>query len=168
MNPANVATYVSNNPGVHFNGLVEALDLAPEKLHRAREQLEQEHSIAIGEFYGQTHYYPPGYEHWERSAIALLRRETSREILLVLLADSPKTSSEIATEVGIARSTLEWQLDRLLDAGLISKNRETWPHELRAKRRTDVEALLTEIEPTLPERWLDRTTRLLDHLLEDA
>lgn len=168
MNPTNIATYVSNNPGVHFNELAEGLGLPPEKLHRAREQLQQEHSITIAEFYGQTHYYPPGYEHWERSAIALLRRETSREILLVLLADGSTTAATLATEVGIARSTLEWQLDRLLDAGLVSKNRETWPHEITVERPDDIEALLAELEPTLPERWVDRTTRLLDHLLEDG
>lgn len=168
MTASDVAEYVADNPGVHFSDLVKTLGVTPDKLQRLGERLETERAIVVDTLYGKTHFYPPEYGPWERKAIALVRRETSREILFYLLERETATPAEVAEHVGIARSTLEWHVDRLVDADLVSKDRDGWRVQLRVRQPTEIRRVLEELHPTLPERWLDRTSRLLDHLLEDS
>lgn len=168
MTVTEVQTYVTENPGAHFNDIVESVGITPDKLQRVSEQLEIEDTLAIVDLYGKTHYYPPGYDPWEQKLIALCRRETSREILLYLLENGSSSPSEVVDDVGIARGTLEWHVERLIDADVVTKERDSWAVELAVVDPEAVTRILQEIQPTLPERWLDRTSRLLDHLLEDA
>ena len=117
--------------------------------------------------YGKTHYYPPEYTDWEQGAIAMLRRETARDILCYLLAQERATPARVAEAVGIARSTLEWHLDRLEASDLVARDRDSWPTELTLTRPDEIGTLLVAIEPAHTSRWVDRTERLLDHLLEE-
>lgn len=167
MNVSDIADCVDRHPGIHFNRLVEELDSTPEALSRVRDRLEGETNVTSAFYYGQTHFYPASFNQWEQRALALLRRETSREIVTYLLESDASTPGAVAQEVGIARSTLEWHLDRLIEANLVEKNADTWPRELSVVDPPAVVALLEALEPSLSDRWLDRTTRLVDHLLEE-
>lgn len=168
MTASNVLDYVSKRPGVHFNEIVNEVDISPDKLLRVGEELVAKGAIETAELYGKTHYYPPSYDGWEQKAIALLRRETSRDILILLLEVESASPGEIADAVGIARGTLEWHLERLIDAGLVEKNRDEWPIIIEVTEPAAVRRLLDEIEPTTSDRWVDRTTRLVDHFLESS
>lgn len=167
MTVSEVRTYVTENPGTHFNEIVDTVGITPDKLQQISEHLETEHAVAIIDLYGKTHYYPAGYDAWEQTVIAFCRRETSRDIVVYLLEHGPASPSAVVEHVGIARSTLEWHVDRLTDAGVVRKERDGWAVELTVENSTEVARLLEEIQPTLPERWLDRTSRLLDHLVDE-
>ena len=168
MTGSNLLTHVSENPGIHFNALTRELDLTPDKLQRLARDLESDGDLVVEQLYGKTHFYTGDHDEWERRALALLRRETSRDILLHLLEVERAPSSEVADAVGIARSTLEWHCDRLIDADLIEKRRDGRVIELVVTRPDEVRDLFPAIRPLLPERWIDRTTRLFDQLFEDA
>jgi len=56
----------------------------------------------------------------------------------------------------------------LTEADLVGKKRDGRRVELRAENAAEVEQLLAELRPSLPDRVLDRTARLLDHLLEEG
>lgn len=167
MTASEVADYVTEHPGVHFNALVYALGMTPERLLQVAEELKASNTITVAEFYGKSHFYPPGYDSREREVIALLRRETSRDILLTLLAEGSASPAAVVAEVGIARSTLEWHLDRLIEADLVRKERDGWAVQLHLESPDETKRLLADLQPSLPDRWLDRTERLLDHLLEE-
>lgn len=146
------------DPGIHVNALVRELDLAPGQVQYHLRRLD-----VVGESrFGRTHYYPPDYDAWERAALALLRRETAAEIVAVLLADGPLTASETADRIGIADSTLSWHRGRLAEAGLLAtdEGRLVVPEPERTA------ALLDRAEPSVPERLVDRFTRLVDDLLD--
>lgn len=113
--------HISEHPGVHHNELVRALDTTPDKLQRVSQKLREDGIVIINDFHGKTHYFPSDCDPWMQEIIALLRRETSREILLYLLEERRSYPAEMAEEIGVARSTLEWHLDRLIDARLIDK-----------------------------------------------
>jgi DNA-binding MarR family transcriptional regulator len=160
---------ISQKPGIHFNEIKRELDIATgqtqyhlRKLIRA-DQLEKE-SIE-----GRTHYYPPTFSAWERGAIALLRRETTREIVLFLLRNDATQPDKLASQLDIARSTVEWHLSRLSEHDVIEKK----PIEKASQRvvvtlqdEDSVYRLLREIEPHILDRVVDRFSRLTDNLLD--
>lgn len=167
MTTTQLQEHVSENPGVHFNQVVRNLDVTPDKLQRLAGTLEEEGTIFVRELYGKTHFYPPEFDEWEQRTLSLLRRETAREILLYLIESGPANPEAVASAVGIARSTLEWHVSRLVDADVVEKRRDGRRVILVTKHEDRVQQLLTAVEPRLPERWVDRAMRLFDHVLED-
>jgi DNA-binding transcriptional ArsR family regulator len=160
-----IAERVRADPGVHFNALVRGLDMAPGQVQHHLKRLLGERVVAE-DCYGRTHYYPPSFDAWERRALALLRRETSADVLAVLLESGETPATAVAERVGIARSTLSWHLDRLVDAGLVEQRRDPRGRvvlDLAHPERTA--RLLRRARPTLPGRLVDRFTRLVDSLL---
>ena len=160
--------HVEQNPGIHFNALVRALGTTPDKLQRLTERVESDGDLIVTDLYGKRHFYPDGYDAWERHALALVRRETTRDVLFYLLENARSDPGAVAEDVGIARSTLSWHCDRLIDAGLIEKQRDGRRVELVARRPGEIHRLLASVEPTVLEQWVDRTTRLFDRLLEGS
>lgn len=158
-----IAHRIETDPGIHFNALARDLQLAPGQVQYHVRQLREDGTVLRHHQYGHTHYYPPEYDEWERRVLALLRRETARDILVYLLNYGPTVPQTVADELGIARSTLEWQLERLTEQDLVHKDRDTRNHvTLILVNPTETAELLSEIEPTVPERMVDRFTRLLD------
>lgn len=163
-----VTRVVHRNPGIHFNELVRKLDGSRERIQEVGEELRESGALVVAELYGQTHYYPPKFDAWERRALAMLRRETARDVLIHLYEEGDSRPDEIAEAVGIARSTLEWHLGRLVEVDLVAKRHgEDRRVIVELTRPAETEELLSEIRPLLPDRLLDRTTRLLDHVLKE-
>ncbi|SEW21504.1 winged helix-turn-helix transcriptional regulator [Natrinema salifodinae] len=161
-----IRAHVGANAGVHFNELVRESDFAPGQVQYHVRRLLDDERLVREEFYGRTHYYPPKYDAWERAALALFRRETAREIVVYLIEHEPAAPGDVADALGIARSTLEYHLDRLVEHGIVEKrydDRNRVQLELAAPEATG--ELLTTVTPTVPDRFVDRFTRLVDELL---
>lgn len=163
-----IATHVRAHPGVHFNELVRSLDLAPGQVQYHLKKLLSRESFVEERLYGQTHYYPDQYDRWERQALALLRRETARDVIAVVLDEGPVSPGSVAERLDLARSTLEWQLDRLVDREIVTKRRDQHNRvTLVLERPEKTVSLLREADPTLLGRLVDRFTRLVDQLLTE-
>ncbi|WP_247002238.1 winged helix-turn-helix transcriptional regulator [Halosolutus gelatinilyticus] len=155
------------NAGIHFNELVRESEFAPGQIQYHVRRLLEDDELVRSEHYGRTHYYPPGYDDWERAALALFRRETAREIVVYLIENESVAPATVADDLGIARSTLEYHLDRLVAHDIVEKrydDRDRVSLALAAPERTA--PLLSIVEPTVPDRLIDRFTRLVDDLLE--
>ena len=164
---ARIREHVRRNPGVHFNRLVRALDLAPGQVQHHLRALGDE--VRADSLYGRTHYYPPGTDAWERGALALLRRETAREVVRAVLVDDLAEPAEVAEAAGVARSTLEWHLDRLTEREVLEKRyADDGSVTLHAVRQVELARLLATVDPSPSDRLVDRFDRLLDDLLLDA
>lgn len=162
-----IETTIRRRPGIHFSGLVRALDSAPGQVQYHVRRLLGDEAVVAEELYGKTHYYPPEYDGWERRAIALLRRETAGDVVACLLADGPSRPAAVAAELDIAKSTLSWHLDRLEAQGLVCKQAEgTSGVRLVLERPVATARILRDVEPSLRERLVGRFTRLVDNLLE--
>jgi len=158
--------YVSEHPGIHFNELTRALDLAPGQVQYHLRKLERADTVVEESLYGRTHYYTPEYDTWERGAIALLRRETARDVLVYLMTNGPSAPNTVADGLDIARSTLEWHLDHLVEQQLVDKQRDSRNHiTLVLSEPEDTARLLRLVEPSVADRLVDRFTRLVDGLL---
>ena len=160
-----IAERVGTDPGVHFNALVRELDMAPGQVQYHLKRLLDERVVAEN-CYGRTHYYPPSFDAWERRSLALLRRETSADVVSVLLERGETPATEVAERICIARSTLSWHAERLTDAGLVRESRDAEGRvvlDLAHPERTA--RLLRRARPSLPGRLVDRFARLVDSLL---
>jgi predicted transcriptional regulator len=160
---------VATDPGIHFNALTRRLDLAPGQVQYHLKRLDDADEVVEEQLYGRTHYYTPEYGVWEREAIAVLRRETARDVVFCLLAGDHDTPAAVADELAIARSTMEWHLDHLVEQDLLVKERDANNRvTLVLTKPEETAAMLDEIEPSVPERFVDRFTRLVDGFLDDA
>lgn len=158
-----IAAHVEANPGVHFSDLVRELDLAPGQVQYHLRQLD----LTAADLFGRTHYFPPDYDAFDRRVVAAARRETARDVLVTLLERGPTAPATVADDLDIARSTLEWHLDRLVEVGLVRKSRDERGRVTLALARPDETLeLLETVDPGLAERLVDRFGRLLDELLD--
>lgn len=163
-----IAEHVATNPGVHFSGLVRELDLAPGQVQYHLRRLRADETVVAEDLYGRTHLYPPGFTDWERRALALLRRETARDLLGHLMADGPTPAADLAADLDVARSTLQWHLDRLVAADLVEKRRDGNRVVVALADPDATARLLAAVSPSLPDRMVDRFARLVDRLLSEG
>ena len=160
-----IERYVTDHPGTHFSELSRELDLAAGQVQYHVRKLLKRDTLVQKQLYGRTHYYPPTYDEWEQSALALLRRETAREILVTLLERGPSHPDAVAEAVGVARATLEHHVDHLTEQEIVEK--EYGRNNSVTLSVVDPEAtadLLVAIEPSLPDRFVDRFVVLLDDI----
>lgn len=158
---------INAQPGIHFSELTRDLDIAPGQVQYHLRQLEVEEIVVKDHISGQTHYYPSGFDAWERRALAILRRETAGEIVALLLEAEPVRPADVTAELDIARSTLDWHLERLVDVGLVEKRRHDGRVMLLTANPEEIVQLLYDADPTLADRLVDRYTRLVDRLLAE-
>lgn len=154
------------DPGVHFRELVRRLDLGHGQAQYHLRDLTGRGTVVGERLYGQTHYYPPEFDPWERRLLALLHRETAGDVVAHLLSTGSQSPADVAVELDIARSTLEWHLERLVDAGVVEKQRgEGNRMRLHLVRPRDTLTVLQKADPSLTYRLVGRFTRLVDRLL---
>lgn len=160
---ARVRRHVRDTPGVHFNRVGRELDIATGQVQYHLRRLVADGELVVERVGGRSHYFDPSFDPWERRALAFLRRETARAIILRLHADGPTRPTTLASELGLARSTVSWHLSTLADAGVVDKS-EDRPMTVTLARPAETAALLDEVSPTLPDRFVDRFVRTVDSL----
>ena len=163
---AAIRHHVERHPGVHFRALVRELDLAPGQVQYHLRRLRRGGRLVREEYGGRTHFFTPNHDEATRRQLAVLRRETAREALEAIASRSTRRPATVAEELGIARSTLEWHLSSLVEEGLLEKrHRADGTVELAPTDPDLVARRLAAVEPTVPDRLVDRFTRLADDLL---
>jgi predicted transcriptional regulator len=160
---ARLYRHIESNPGVHFRELTRALDLATGQVQYHLSRLE---SVTSERVNGRTHYYVGEFDDWERTAYALLRRETARDVVASLLARETARPDDVASELGIARSTLEHHLDSLVEAEIVEKRRDGNCVTLALCRPAATADALRTVDPSLADRFADRFQRLFDDFFE--
>jgi len=162
---------VRDNPGIHFNEISRRLEIATGQTQHHLRVLQDEQRIHREDVTGRAHYYVPIYSLDERRTIALLRRETTREVIVYLLKHERARPVAIADRIGVVRSTVEWHLSNLVEFGVVEKevveDDETGRVVVSLVDRAETYRLLREIEPRWTNRLVDRFIRLTDELLED-
>lgn len=162
-----IERHIETHPGVHFNELVRSTNIASGQVQYHVYRLLRSDCIVQESLYGRSHYFPPEYDEWDRRAIAMLRRETAREILVTLLAEPGARPNDVASRLDLPRSTLEYHLDQLIEQDLVDKEVESGRVRLYSTRPTSTETALEHVTPSLSETLVDRFMRLSDSLLEE-
>jgi predicted transcriptional regulator len=155
---------VHERPGLHHNRLGRELDLAAGQLQYHLRRLQEDSEVVAEQVGGKTHYFPTEFDPWERRALAFLRRESARAIIVRLYADGPTRPESLADELGLARSTISWHVSKLVDHGIVEKSPDSPMTVSLANPRRTAE-LLEAVSPSLPDRLVDRFVRTVDRFL---
>ena len=162
-----IASHVAGRPGVHFRGIVRTLDLAPGQVQYHVRRLRETGDLVREDYEGRSHVFAADVDPRERRRIAVLRRETARDVLVHLLVEGPARPAAVADALGVARSTLEHHLGGLVGEELVEERREGNRVTLAVGNRENAARLLETVEPSVPDRLVDRFTRLVDGLLAE-
>jgi predicted transcriptional regulator len=158
-----VRQHVESHPGVHFNELARELDIATGQAQYHLRRLREAGALSTEEIRGRTHYFADEFDPWERRTISLLRRETVRSIIVYALEEGEPSAGELVDELDVARSTISWHVSTLVDAGVAEKCYDSRGRShVRLTRPEETARLLDEVTPSLPDRLVDRFTRLVD------
>ncbi|MHB9285773.1 winged helix-turn-helix transcriptional regulator [Halobacteriales archaeon Cl-PHB] len=158
-----VEEHVRSEPGVHFNELARDLDIATGQAQYHLRRLVRAGDVVSESLRDRTHYYPAEYDAWERRVLALLRRETAREIIVVALEQEDPAAADLADELDVARSTISWHLSTLEATGVAEKTYDSSGRvRVELTKPAEVRRLLGAVEPTWPDKLVDRFTRLVD------
>lgn len=164
-----ITSYLDDHPGVHFNQLVRSLELASGQVQHHVYRLLREGRIEREELHGRTHYYSLAYDAWERTALAMLRRETARYVVVELLHEDGRRPGELADRLDIARSTLEWHVGHLVEHDVVTKRRDDAGRvTLHLVRPSETSDLLLAVTPDCSEKFVDRFQVLVDGLLDNS
>jgi predicted transcriptional regulator len=160
-----VRRHVRETPGVHFNQVERDLDIATGQAQYHLRRLVKDDELVVERIAGRAHYFDPSFDPWERRALAFLRRETARGIVLRLHADGPLRPETLASELDLARSTVSWHVSNLADAEIVTKSDDR-PMTLTLTHPDRTANLLEMVSPSLPDRLVDRFIRTVDSLFE--
>jgi len=160
-----VRRHVRDTPGVHFNRVSRDLDIATGQAQYHLRRLVRDDEVAVKRIGGRAHYFDPSFDPWERRALAFLRRETARGILVRLHAGGPTRPATLADDLDLARSTVSWHVSNMVEHGIIEKSDDR-PMRLSLARPEQTAALLDEVSSSLPDRIVDRFIRTVDSLFE--
>ncbi|MFB6079572.1 MAG: winged helix-turn-helix transcriptional regulator [Haloferacaceae archaeon] len=155
--------YVAANPGVHFRGLLDALDYAQGTVQYHLGWLEDEGLVETSADGNYTRYYPAdSFDEADRAVMNALRREYARRIVAHLAADGPLSTAELSDRLDRSPSTVSWHLSKLDDAGLVEGERRgrSVVYELTDPDR--VKRLYTVHRRTFTDRVVDRLFDLWD------
>jgi predicted transcriptional regulator len=160
-----IRRHVRNTPGVHFNQVGCDLDIATGQVQYHLHRLVRNDELAVKRISGRTQYFDSLFDLWERRALVFSRRETPREILVRVCTDGPKLSKTLASDLGLAQSTISWHVLTLAENGVVEKSDER-PLTLTLNRPDRTAELLEMVSPSLPDRLVDRFVWTVDEFFE--
>jgi predicted transcriptional regulator len=104
-----ILKYITKTPGVHFNDLQRALDLAPGTLQYHLNRMEKGGKVIVVRKEYKTLYFPISIrDPTDQKIIILLRQRIPRTLLLILLEHTEKTGHELKDSLKITKSTLSY------------------------------------------------------------
>lgn len=116
---------IRDSPGVHLRELERRLDLVMGSLQYHLQYLEKNNLISQFKDEEYVRYFVKERElsRSEREIFYFLRRKGCRHILMNLLREPGMSNKELAAAVDLSPSTVSWNLNKLVKAGIIEKDR---------------------------------------------
>ncbi len=159
--PKSILEYITNHPGVHFNDLLRALDLAAGTLQYHLNQMERKHKIIVLRKEYKTVYFPTTMDDpIDQNIIVLLRQRISRTLLMILLEHSEKSGSELTKLLKITKSTLSYYTSRIEKLGLLKTKVVGREKRFSVKQPERIARLLTEHRKSFGDEVVDRFVEL--------
>ncbi len=118
--------YITDNPGVHFRGLCENLNLSVGVVQYHLYTLERSGCISSFNDGQNKRFFQAGaFTQEEMKLISLARHSTAAQILTMLTQNATMLHRDIAANLGVSSQALTWQMTQLKKADLISAQKES-------------------------------------------
>jgi predicted transcriptional regulator len=145
-----VYKHVLQYPGVHLRGMEQQLGISAALASYHLRELERGQWLKAYDMEGYTRWFPgPRSERKtitlrERRRLALLRDPANLQVVLLLLERGEMAHHALVEELGLAKSTVSYHLDKLERGGLVRRTADA----VKLADRDEAEALLLRYEPT--------------------
>lgn len=116
---------IKKAPGVHFRELQRRLELEVGNLQYHIHYLEKRNLIKASNDGNYVRYFvrDRSLNETERKILSLLRRSSCRHILIQLLNNPNLNNKELSKAVDLSPSTISWNLNKLVEAGIIERTK---------------------------------------------
>jgi predicted transcriptional regulator len=119
-NTEKVLQYIQENPGCHLRQIKRELVMSMGTTQYHLSLLETQGKISSERYNLFKYYFPIGlFEQNEKDILKILNQETAREIMMTILEKRNPTQTDIANLIGISSASVNWQIKRLVELGLI-------------------------------------------------
>ncbi|HEV8360701.1 MAG TPA: helix-turn-helix domain-containing protein [Candidatus Thermoplasmatota archaeon] len=121
-----IAEHVLHHPGSTITEIAQAVGVTHQTASYHL-RLLQEHGLVLGVERGNKRLYfrnDGSFNQEERKYVAVLRDAESMRVLTLIRTNPWIMKNEAAASLGVSRNTLNWHLQKLIAAGLVSEARE--------------------------------------------
>lgn len=157
-----VYDFIRSNPGSHMREIRRRLDMTLGNLEYHLRYLERHDMITVREG-GYNRYYVKhdvGVE--DQKLLGLLRQTIPRRILIFLLLNPGSSHQDIHADFDVSASTLSYHIGKLIDAGVVEKERKgrynvysvVEPDEVAQALVTYQDSFLDEAVDGFVDAWL--------------
>lgn len=147
-----IVNIIKKNPGIKFREIMRETGLKNGVLSYHTRKLEENGSVKIDRKSGETRFYPLFVTEKESILISSLRRDTQRQILLVLLQGDPLSFNDMVKAVKKAPSTVSTFLSRLVDDDIVEIKTIEFKKTYSLKSPDMVREIIEKYNPVLLER----------------
>jgi DNA-binding transcriptional ArsR family regulator len=135
---SNLVAFVAGQPGIHFKELRRQSGLANGALVHHLGKLEQSGAVVVRPAGRYRCYFPAGARQQDPALFATTKAAGARQLLAELREHPGQSTGELAQHTGLGRSTIQYHLGRLEEAGLVTALRDGSAHKYQL--RADVAA----------------------------
>jgi predicted transcriptional regulator len=153
--------FVQNNPGCHLRKVKEMISISQGTVQYHTDRLEKMGRITSTRSGLYKHYFPVGvFENNEKEILQVLSQETARRILMFIVEEQAPTQTDIANNIEISASSVNWHIRRLIEFRLVKEIKEgkykRYQLEDRKVSSKYITALMRNYYPAVWEKWSDR------------
>jgi predicted transcriptional regulator len=121
-----IYNFVKTNPGIHFRGICDSLNLSVGVVQYHLYTLERNGVIASFNDGQNKRFFQSGaFTQEQMKLISLARHPTAAKILTMLTQNETMLHRDIAANLGFSSQALTWQMNQLKKADLISAQKES-------------------------------------------
>ena len=115
---------VSKFPGIHLRDIQKRLELSMGVLEYHLNYMEKEQILsAETDGYRKNYFIRADVQHGDKSTLTLLRQETPRRIIILILLKEKATFKDILDDTKTSKSTLSFHMKKLTESGLVISER---------------------------------------------
>ncbi len=114
---------IKRNPGLHFREIQRRVGIATGALQYHLDYLTKKHLVKTERETKFLRYYLVRQDFEDTSLMALLRQDSMRKIIVFLMQKRFANNQTISKQVNLSPSTTSWHLEKLVESGVIEKNR---------------------------------------------
>ncbi|MBM3282605.1 MAG: winged helix-turn-helix transcriptional regulator [Candidatus Diapherotrites archaeon] len=171
-----IYTEVEQSPGLHFREIQRRTNLAVGSLQYHLDYLQKHHIIRTQNEGKFVRYYSvrgpqvgDAYNpNMGQNIMASLRHESTRKIILFLLNENRANNERIAEEINLSPSTTSWHLDKLVESGVLKKERAGRKSFFTLNNPSEARKLLINFKQSFFDQAVDNFVELTQTLTTDS
>ena len=120
-----IYTFVKENPGVHFRGIMNNLSLSVGVVQYHLDILMQAGLLTVySDGQNERYFTANDFKEADAKLIMLLRHRTTRNILSLLSSEGALTHKDVSEGLGLSSQALSWQMNQLRKIGLVEATKK--------------------------------------------